>query len=301
MRDLTALRRGALVLLVLCMCLLSASPAVSSSSDRLRTGESDPVYVPNAFHLSASNGFTVDVFGIQAFRGRPAKLVIYVRKGATGVQYIAPGTVTETSMHADLGDLGIVALEFKRTDQAVRVPCGKRKIPFDTGAFEGTFRFNGEEGFAEVEATTIPGDPNFVASVYCSDAEEWVGGPEVSSKGSPGAELYVRNPGLGAELNVRKRRPDAAAELAAWSAEYRDGIAIARYIERWVPLGAFVYDRRRRRAVLRPPEPFSGVARFDSTKKAGQRWSGNLTVDLPGKRSLPLVAPGLRATLRAIG
>src|SRR6476646_1124782 len=107
MRDLTALRRGALVLLVLCMCL-----------------------------LSASNGFTVDVFGIQAFRGRPAKLVIYVRKGATGVQYIAPGTVTETSMHADLGDLGIVALEFKRTDQAVRVPCGKRKIPFDTGGSE---------------------------------------------------------------------------------------------------------------------------------------------------------------------
>lgn len=64
-----------------------------------------------------------------------------------------------------------------------------------------------------------------------------------------------------------------------------------------MPGGDFTYDRRLRTATVHPPAPFAGSARFDLGKKAGQRWGGDLTVDLPGRAGVPLTGPALRATL----
>ena len=64
-----------------------------------------------------------------------------------------------------------------------------------------------------------------------------------------------------------------------------------------MPGADFTYDRHLRTATVSPPAPFAGSAHFDLGKKAGRRWSGDLTVDLPGRTATPLTGPTLRATL----
>jgi hypothetical protein len=282
------------VLVMLLCAALAADPASASSSTHGRVTSKEPLPIPGAFQLAASNGYTLDVIAVPPRAGRPASLLIFASAKGKGVRYVAPATVTETSIQSDLGELGEISVTFRRTNQATSAPCDDQKVRFDSGLYEGKIDFHGEAGYTSVEATSVPGNLDFILSGFCGGEDFFVeGGPGRR----PGAALYVRNPGLGPELSVRKPRPGAAAEIAAWVSEYVSGISIERYTSLLMPGGRFSYDRRLRTATVRPPAPFAGIARFDLGKKAGRRWSGDLTVDLPGRADVPLTAPTLRATL----
>jgi hypothetical protein len=208
-----------------------------------------------------------------------------------GVTYEFPAIITETSIQADLGNLGEISVSFHPSGRAASIPC-ERDIRFDSGNYEGTIDFHGEEGYTTVEASIVPGNIDYIAAELCG--ESFSGGLVGQGRG---AALDVRNPALGPEMKVRKHRPGAAAQVAAWISEYSSGISIERFATAVMPGSAFAYDRRLLTATVRPPAPFAGSARFDRRKKAGQRWSGDLTVDLPGKAAVPLTGPSLRATL----
>jgi hypothetical protein len=255
--------------------------------------EKKPLLVPGAFRLAGSNGYDLFVIGTPGFRKGPGGLQIYAYAKNKGVRYQVPATVTETSMQADLGELGEISVEFKRSGRAVSVVCGDREIRFDSGSYQGTISFHGEEGFTTVEATTVRGNIEYVQAL-CDEGSFVEGG-----SGRPrGAELYIRNPALGQGMSVSKSGPGAAASIAAWMREYTiGGISIQRYTESRIPASAFTYDRRLRTATVSPPAPFAGSARFARGNKAGQRWSGDLTVDLPGRSDVPLTGPTLRAYL----
>jgi hypothetical protein len=212
------------------------------------------------------------------------------------VVYQAPAEVTETSIQSSLGELGEILLTFQRSNHAATAPCGKRAVRFDSGQYEGKFVFHGEEGYTSAEATTVPGDLSFLPAGLCGESFT-----ESSLERRSGAELYVRNSALGPQLSVRKARPGAAALINALLSEYANGISIHRWESRWIPGKDFIYDRHLRTATIRPLPPFSGKARFDLGKEAGQRWSGDLTVDMPGRSDVPLTGPSLRATLTPAG
>ncbi|HET7445019.1 MAG TPA: hypothetical protein VFJ57_10210 [Solirubrobacterales bacterium] len=252
-----------------------------------------PLPVPGAFRLPASNGYTLYVAGVPPHAKRPGKVLIFVYAKGKRVTYSAPATVTEASIQSDLGELGEISVTFQRSNRAAIFSCGKRKISFDSGEYEGRIEFHGEEGYTSVEATTAPGNFDFWGAGFCEGSWESGGSPEHAR----GAELFVRNPGLGPELSVRKSRPGAAVLILAWDSEFTNGILIEREIGLWMPGSDFTFDRRLRTATVRPPAPFAGSAQFDLTKKAGQRWSGDLMVDLPGRMGVPLTGPLLRATL----
>lgn len=278
---------GSLALLVILLGAIVVAPTAAPAAGKKK------LYVPGAFRLAASNGYDVYVEAIPPYRRRPGGLVLYAIAARKGVIYRAPATVSETSIRADLGEVGEISVDFHRTGRAVSVLCGDREILFDSGSYEGTISFHGEEGFTSVEATTVPGNIEYVQA-YCGGGFE----TEFSSGRPRGAELYVRNPALGQEMSVRKSKRGGAATIVAWMREYRAGdISIQRIAESRIPTGAFTYDRRFRTATVSPPAPFAGSARFDRGKKAGQRWSGDLTVDLPGKSDVPLTGPSLRAYL----
>jgi hypothetical protein len=281
-------------LALVCAVALVAAPARASSLPQPRVAPKGPLPIPGAFRLSASSGYTLYVSSVPPRAGRSGFLIIFAfaTKGR-GVRYVAPATVTETSMQSDLGELGEISVSFNRTNRATSIPCGGEAIHFDSGRYEGKIDFHGEEGYTNVEATAAPGGIDFFLSTLCG--ESFIEGS--SDEGARGAELYVRNPGLGPELSVSKRRPGAAALITASMREYKDGISIERFMGLWMPGEAFKYDRRLRTATVRPPAPFFGSARFDLGKKAGRRWSGDLTVDLPGKSGVPLTGPTLRAAL----
>lgn len=278
----------AFLLALACWAVLEAAPA-SASSVQPRAASKRALLVPGAFRLPASNGYTLYVLAAQPREGRPGKVLIFVTAKGREVIYSAPATVTETSIQADLGELGQISVAFQRTGKPTDVSCGKTTVSLDSGDYEGTIDFRGEEGYTSVEATMAPG----LFTGFCSGGF-LAGGP---GRYHGGAELYVRNPALGPELSVRKSRPTAAAQISASTSEYRNEILIERFASLRIPTADFTYDRRLRTATLRPPAPFSGSARFDLDKKAGRRWSGDLSVDLPGSSGVPLTGPTLRASL----
>jgi hypothetical protein len=278
---------------LLCPAAMAAGPVLVPPPARALVAPKGDLPVPGAFRLSGSNGFTLDVIGVPPHANRPGSVFIFASAKGEGVIYVAPATVTETSIQADLGELGEISVNFRRTNEAATLPCGKRTFRFDSGQYEGKVDFHGEEGYTDVEATTVPGNPAYIASEFCGEVF-FESGPS----GRPrGAALFVRNPALGPELSVSKRRPGAAARITAWDSEWNSGISIERFATLRMPGGDFTYSPRLRTATVRPPAPFAGSARFALAKKAGQRWSGDLTVDLPGRAGVPLTGSALRATL----
>lgn len=255
-----------------------------------------PLFIPGAFRLPGSNGYTLYVLAEPARTSRSASLLIYATAKGKGVRYTVPAVVTETSMQADLGALGKISVTFHPTNQAASVTCGKRVIPYDSGKWEGEIRFQGEESYTSVEATAVHGNLDYVRAEICEVF--WSGG---GSGPRLGAELFLRNAGLGARLAIYKRRPGAAAQIYASMSEYVGGISIARYASLLMPGRNFTYDRRLRTATVRAPAPFSGSAQYDRDKKAGQRWSGDLSVDMPGRSGVALTGQTLRAYLVRAG
>lgn len=276
-----------------CALALATGTAMASSAAQSPFAVQEPLPVPGAFRLSASNGYTLYVIAAPPHAGRPASLLIFASAKGRGVSYFAPATVTGTSMESDLGGLGRISVSFHRTGQPAIAHCGKKIVRFDSGRYEGTIVFHGEGGYTSAEATSAAGNIDYLLSVVCGGVVVEGG----SSGHSRGAELFLRNPGLGARFRVAKSGPGAAAQATASISEFSSGISIERFATMRIPSEDFTYDRRLRTATVRPPLPFTGSARFDFVKKAGQRWSGDLTVDLPGRSGVPLTGPTLRAYL----
>ncbi len=267
----------------------SARP-VAHRSDAATT---KPLPVPGGFRLQASNGYTLLVVAVPPREHRGGSVQIIAAAKGRAVYYTAPAAVTETSIQSDLGQLGEISLNFQRSGRAATAPCGKEKVHFDSGQYEGKFEFHGEEGFTEAEVTAVPGNIDYLLSAVCGEPS--FGGGSVGR--GRGAQLSVRNPALGPELGVHKSKPGAAAQITASMSEYGSGISIERYVALRTPGADFTYDRHLRTATIRPPPPFAGSAHFDRAKEAGQRWSGDLAVDFPGRADVPLTGSSLRATL----
>jgi len=294
MSNTAGRRGGALrVLFALSAVMLATAPTASAAS-KPSPPNSGQLFVPSSFELQGSNGYSIFVLGIPSRKGQPATVELFVHKKHASIFYSAPATVTETSIQADLGELGEISVSFQRSGAAaIASPHCGRPVSFDSGSFEGKIDFHGEEGYTEAQATSVPGNIDFLLNGAC--------GGFVTSGGSdpfsPGAELYLRNPALGAQFSIAKSRPDSPARFEASDREYRDGISIQRFAALVIPAAAFTYSPRLQTATVHPPAPFSGTAHFDRRKKANRRWSGNLAIDLPGRTGLPLTGHQLRAYL----
>ncbi len=255
-----------------------------------------PLPAPSAFKVSGTNGYSLFVIGIAAHKGEPASVAVFVTGKRAGAIYDAPASVTKTSMQANFGALGEIAVTFHPSGKAKRVQpsCGGRSVAFDSGSYEGAIRFNGEEGFTSVEATSAKGDLGFLLDIVCPGTLGESGGPNV-----PGAELnaYAGPSRQSAHLKVVKNRPAAKAHYEAGVSEVREGVSIGRFAGAVEPADTFVFDSKARTATLNPSAPFSGTGRFNRAAMPANRWSGNLTVDLPGRAGVKLTGRGDRAKL----
>lgn len=295
-RSRTRIRRVVLGGLLVALWLALAPAAGNAAAPwahRPAVSEA-PLLVPPSFQLPGTNGYTLDVIAEAPRQGTPGSVTLVASAKGLAATYRVPATVSETSIQADLGALGEISVTFHPSNQAADVQCRGHTVQFDSGQYEGKIDFHGEEGYTSVEATSAPGNVDYLRNEFCGGS---VVVRSAQSRHPRGAELYLRNPGLGARLYVHKRRPGAAAIITGWTAEYTDGISIRRYASQWMPGSDFAYDPQLRTATIAPPAPFAGTARFDREEKAGRRWSGDLTVDLPGKAGVPVTGPTLRAYL----
>lgn len=261
------------------------------------TGQ-EGAFVPPGFRLKSSNGFTIKFIALLGSAPNSSAVAIVVVSDRTGaVTYFAPATATEDSIEVDLGDLGHIAVSFHATGGTTgeKSTCDKRHaLAVRNGYYEGTIDFHGEEGYTEVEASRAEGDARMLLDLVCAAESESGAGP-----GLPGAELRVRGPRKNPlpSLTVVENDPRAPVQLEVDAGEQREGISIERTIRMKAPRTAFDYDRKLRTAVLTPPAPFTGKACFRRVGPRKTRWSGNLTVNLPGCSGVRLTGGRLRASL----
>lgn len=285
-----AIKRGSIVALSILGALLPIVGATAAPANATR------LPYPPGFKIEASNGYSMFVFGVPAREGHPPTLAIFVTGKNDGAFYSAPATVTEKSIQASLGSLGEIAVTFHPSGKArpERSECGGKPFSFDSGRYEGTIDFHGEEGFTGIEATSAPGDLGFLLNIVCPGMSGSSGGAFM-----PGAELDLRanRSKTGPHLRVVKNRPKARAHYEVSVSEMSNGVSIERFAGLIAPAGTFSYDPKVQTATLHPPAPFSGSARFHQGAKPQNRWTGNLTVDLPGKAGVALTGGGLRAKL----
>jgi hypothetical protein len=249
--------------------------------------------------VKASNGYSIlAIVSSERPDGRgQAGLIVYGKRGSA--TYSAPATITATRVEADLGALGRIALDVipSGRKKTLRSRCGgePESFSFEPQLYRGTFEFHGEEGYAEA-ATGAPREyARFFVDLFCAGA---VSG-ETRGPGLPGARLRVhaRSGSFGLSLQANKNRPGARTRFEVETHEKRNGIAISRSTTLRAGAGAFGYDPLLRTATLDPPAPFSGRATFHRGAIAPNRWTGNLTVDLPGRSDVPLTGPEVGATL----
>lgn len=292
------MRQGRGSALAATLAVLAAVASVSALAPASAIALDSDLKRSFAFRLEASNGYEIIAFASSQRADGRGEIGLIVHREDAAAFYLARADLTATSVRADLGRLGAVSLEVvpSGTKRKLKMSCGGEEpetVSIEPQIFRGRFEFHGEEGFTEAVSGS-PRDYNrFLASLVCGAA----GGGESSGTMLPGARLRLRAH-RGDDrlyLQANKNRPGARTRLEVETKEKREGIFISRSRELWVGGHAFHYDPLLRSATIAPPAPFSGHATFRAT--AANRWTGNLSVDLPGRSDVRLAGVGIEATL----
>jgi hypothetical protein len=253
------------------------------------------------FDVPATNGFKVTVFAeIPSFAGGSgggtAVVIAENRRAREFVSYQTSDKTTGRSIDIELGDLGRIEVETVPTGRKhpARVDCKAPPRQVPGYRYEGTIEFHGEEGFTEAKASTVPFDYATYGAFACGIPEGAV--PE--GKPVPGAFLSVSRGSEEPSLHVLKLRPGAPTLVSVEMQEVRDGIEIHRAAGIRAGAAAFSFRPDLSAATVALPAPFSGHATYRRDAPAAKRWTGNLSVDLPGEADLPLTGPGFDAEMR---
>jgi hypothetical protein len=274
-------RRSAICLAIAAIFALTAAHIASAAS----------LPSPGGFRLPAGNGYSLRALSYDGDpNGQPdSLLLLFTRKGSAVLYFAHKGVeVTEESIAADLGGLGSIDLRFvptgKPRDEAPSCDP-KQTYAVDSGVYEGRVDFEGEEGFTEVHATRAPGDAQVVADLICAD-----GADEGSGGNSPGAQLRVhrRRQHGNVSFEAWKNSPTRLAHFEASIEERRGAVGVVRGISSTAGPASFEFDVPAQTALIRPPSPFDGSARFVRRGQGRGTLRGSLSVDFPGHSNVPL-------------
>jgi hypothetical protein len=271
--------RNRLVLLTLCALLLGASPALGAH------GQNHPrkPYLIQEFEVPATNGYHVDVFGIEASHGDPARVGVSVWNETSATTYLGPGRVEAGRIRASLGRFGKVDVSFKRSGKRwMRSPCGRDPFPFITGIYTGTVEFEGEEGFTQAIVPDLEAEPLYRDPYDCSAVDEGYGE-------GPGVNLQVLS--RYATTVVVQNVPGHKVRYDSFAENRIGQVEIGRMVEVFGPSPGFRWTPNLKRATVTPPPPFSGTATYRALGGRVTHWEGNLKVDFPGFPDYPLT-PG---------
>jgi hypothetical protein len=272
--------------------LLALAPAASAS------GEPDTGAF-NAFTLKVSRGYKLLVLAGSQKGYRHGEIVILATRKHEAVGYVAPATVTDTRVAADLDALGSIDVTFQPSGEVgVAHPICDRsqRVTYEKGSYIGLIDIRGEEGYMRARADSVPYSPHpsidFICGVFA--------GGEVSGRGLPGARFRARSKaegGKAVELKVNQNRPGGGVKIQVSARERRGRVRISREMSLDYSARAFDFASDLGTASLHPPVPFSGTGRYRREAQRANRWTGNLEVDLPGRSDVPLTGSGFDAGL----
>jgi hypothetical protein len=166
---------------------------------------------------------------------------------------------------------------------------------FEPGAWVGTIDFAGEEGFTRVTTSRTKAIVSPFFDLGCG----FRGIGETMSSREPGARLVARSASKRRTLflQANKNHQAARVHLEASIEERRPGLVVTREVRGYFPPEAFDFGSPLRTASLSPPAPFAGRATFRRKASLANRWTGNLSVDFPGRANVSLAGGRFKAAL----
>jgi hypothetical protein len=251
-----------------------------------------------AFRLKGTNGYSILVMGISRPHFKQGEVIVWAADGHGAVVYLKRAKVTATMIEADLGAAGEISVAFEPQGPPERVhaSCKKGGVEtFEPGLWVGKIEVNGEEGFTTVKKTQGKAIPSPFVNAGCDTSIR----AETVGHGLPGVRLVARDGGAHRSryLQANQNRPGGPIKVEADLEERRGGLIIDRLIEDTYPGGGLQFDPKLRSATLSPPPPFSGSVTFHLNARPANRWTGNLTLDFPGRADVPMAGGAFKATL----
>jgi hypothetical protein len=292
-------------------------PAGAAAKERT---EVTPGSFVAGFQLPGSHGYDLSVIAIGH-----KQVQLIASKGQTSATYLTRGRASRKGIEADFGSLGKIAVRFdgspipgKNRGGSERV-CKGRKAIRERGAFHGTIRFAGENGFTEVDADQARGRFYRSFSQVCRRTS-----PKPASK----PPRLPRQPKSGQmrfqsdTLNIESRLGDGNTGLFLSRDELRIGpssktafalnLTIASKSERLgqveISRTVFMVGENAFLRLSEPgtypilataklPKPFTGTATYREDKGLAPTWTGSLAVRLPGAGLVPLTGEGFKSSL----
>jgi hypothetical protein len=262
--------------------LVAVFATVWLSADARAAGSagSERPFLPPAFRLPATNGYSAIVYGVAGkhHRGSSVTIVVYDRHSVSS--YTADGRVRGGRMVADFGDFGTVDIRFHRSGaRRLKDGCGGGPRPFVSGRFMGEVRFRFEGAYTQVRSTTVNAPPLYRPPNACE-------GVSIVKGGRTGALLRVYS--RFGQIDVVQNRPHGRASVIATTETRHEGVEIEKTLELGASPSAFRWSTDMKHATLTPPPPFSGTATYAAFGGRVTHWEGNLRVEYPGWSQIPL-------------
>jgi hypothetical protein len=258
------------------------------------------------FTLRASNGYHITVTG---FLGGGNSVTLLAERGHSGVEYTAPGTVTEDELKATFGSRGSVDLHFEpfgQVREAINY-CDSTHptVAVKLGTFVGTINFHGERGYTAVSTShaeggvgnslALPGDPGNRECKPLTSGGGITRKAEFALLEASAPRTHIQFT-ASAVTQVEGLESSSLATsrvyLAAGSFTKEKQMTISRSVVAGAPTVDFSYDNALDSATITPPAPFSGTARLRKNADGTSSWAGSLKAPVPGLGTVRLAGPG---------
>jgi hypothetical protein len=252
----------------------------------------------DTFLLKGTNGYSILVLAVSKPQFKQGEAIVIAGRRGEAVFYLASAKVTATTIDADLGPVGEITVEFQPSGSPERVHASCKQggsIAYEPGSWVGTIEFEGEEGFTEVHREKVKATVNPFVDAECGAT--LIG--ETTGSHVIGARLVARSATAkhSVYLQANKNHRGARVYLEASIEERRPGLIVSREVGGYFPSGAFEFGSPLRTATLAPNGPFAGHATFRRDARPANLWTGNLSVDFPGRADVALAGGGFKAAL----
>ncbi|HEX5527426.1 MAG TPA: hypothetical protein VFX44_09580 [Solirubrobacterales bacterium] len=280
---MTGARWGKIAAMVAALTLIWAASARAADVEALPSGY-------GAFLLHGTHGYSILARAYPEEGSQEEMVSLWVfRKGAAAF-YEVPAKVDATKVEARLGGVGRISVRFhpRGKPRIASIKCSRgAKLRYQPGVWMGRIEFKGEEGFTRVEARSAKQITWPLLLIACPYVTE----PVELGAGLPGALLSAgwRSKSRSVGLRAIANRPGGNLKLSASIEEQRGQLRVIREAEGRYPGTGFEFDPTLSTATLHPAGSFfSGAATYSRSAEPQSRWSGDLSVDLPGRSDLPL-------------
>jgi len=266
-----------------------ASPGVSE----------DVIPSPRGLVVHGTHGFLLIVNTSRATRGRPARVSVSADREGDLITYTAPANLAAEGIHAALGPFGRIDLRWVPDGHLGEVTYSchghgrESHVLFDRGAYVGTFRFRGGNGFTAVRVHRVEWRREWYRDLSTCRRE---GAGSLPARGKilraavggrvPRAGLVAYQPKRGAPVDYEAIDRGAMGRIGIERTTWTDGGP-----------RTLTSSKDFATVAIAPPAPFAGTATFARTARAHGTWLGDLTAEFADGTVVPLAGPGFKAAI----